>query len=200
VPSILSVTCLREPLDCRSVPSYYNFPLPPISFLFISSLFYSSNRLPVFAVTVLFSTHVCFRFSTLQFFVYHAAALNIFSPPIVFCLLIDYVFYYLSCLLLSLSSYIWFPLFLSPAPVRNFHSRNVPLQSSIDAYTFPSLLATCFNPIGWHQAAETFHHPHSSLYKPRTRIAGFLFGFLTLEIWTEELSRNVGEELPLLSA
>jgi hypothetical protein len=31
-------------------------------------------------------------------------------------------------------------LFLSPAPARIFNSRNVPLQSSIVAYTFPSLM------------------------------------------------------------
>ena len=95
------------------------------------------------AFTVPFSTNVCFFcFPALHFFVYHGVALNLFSRPIVFifCLFIDYVFYYLSFFLPSLSLYRWFPLFLSPAAVRNFNSRNVPLQNSIDAYTFPSLL------------------------------------------------------------
>ena len=83
-----------------------------------------------------------FCLPALHFFVYHGVALNLFSCPIVFvyCWFIDYVFYYLSFFLLSLSLYRWFPLFLSPSPVRNFNSRYVPLQSSIDAYTFPSLL------------------------------------------------------------
>jgi hypothetical protein len=84
---------------------------------------------------------VRFRFPILHLFVYHGVT-HFFSRPVVFvfCLLIDYVFYYRSFFLLSLSSYRWILLFLSPTPFRNFHSRNVPLQSSIDAYTFPSLM------------------------------------------------------------
>ena len=38
-----------------------------------------------------------------------------------------------------------------------------------------------------------------SLYKPRTMITGFPFGFLTLEDGTNKLTRNVGNELPLLA-
>jgi hypothetical protein len=96
----------------------------------------------LFFMLLSFFPHMCvrFRFPILHFFVYHEVTLNLFSSSIVFCLLVDYLFYCLSFFLLSLSSYRWFSLFLSPTPFRNFHSRNVPLQSSIDAYTFPSLI------------------------------------------------------------
>jgi len=51
---------------------------------------------------------------------------------------------------------------------------------------FPLTPATCFNPIGWHQAAATFHRLHSSLYKPRTGLSSF---FLILDAWS--LDRQV---------
>ena len=60
------------------------------------------------------------------------------------------------------------------------------------------LPATYINPIGWHHATEAYHIPHSSLYKPRLRLPGFPFGFLTAKDGTNRLSRNVSNKLPPL--
>ena len=91
-----------------------------------------------------FFQHMCVHFaSRLCTWLFTTEWHLTFSPILLFlflCLFIDYMFYYLSFFLFSLCSYRWVPLFPSPAPVRNFHTRNVPLPSSIDAYTLPSLL------------------------------------------------------------
>jgi hypothetical protein len=58
--------------------------------------------------------------------------------------------------------------------------------------------ATYVNPIGWHHTTEAYHIPHPSLYKPRPRLPGFLFGFLTVKDGTARLSRNVANKLPPL--
>ena len=50
--------------------------------------------------------------------------------------------------------------------------------------------STYINPIGWHHAAEAYHLPHSALYKPRTRISGFLFGFLTVKGGTDVVPKR----------
>jgi len=48
--------------------------------------------------------------------------------------------------------------------------------------------------------APTYHRPYSSLYKPHTRVTGFLFGFLTHEARTNGLYRNIGKQIPLVTA
>ena len=55
--------------------------------------------------------------------------------------------------------------------------------------------ATYINPIGWLHATEACHIPRSSLYKPRPRLPGFLFGFLTAKDGTDRLYRNVSDKL-----
>jgi hypothetical protein len=66
--------------------------------------------------------------------------------------------------------------------------------------TLPLPPTTYINPIGWHHATETYHSPHSSLHTPPPRVKGGGGRFLTFEDGNDLLSRNVGKELPLLSA
>jgi hypothetical protein len=47
---------------------------------------------------------------------------------------------------------------------------------------------------------KSYHRPDLSLYAPRTRVIGFLLGFLILEGGTDKFSQNFGKELPLLAA
>jgi len=44
---------------------------------------------------------------------------------------------------------------------------------------------------------RTYHSPHSSLYKPHTKVTNFLLGVLTLEDVNDKLSQNFSKELPL---
>jgi hypothetical protein len=62
------------------------------------------------------------------------------------------------------------------------------------------IITNCINTIGWHPLLETLHRPHSTLYEHCTGIASFLFRFLIPEDGTDRLSRNVGKELPPLTA
>jgi hypothetical protein len=47
---------------------------------------------------------------------------------------------------------------------------------------------------------RAYHRSHCSLYKPRTKVTGFHYEFLTPTDGTARLSRNVRKELPLLAA
>jgi hypothetical protein len=81
----------------------------------------------------------------------------------------------------------WFPVFLSPAPVRNFTLPEF-LASKQHWCLHSPLPPTCINPIGWHQTTVTHHCLHSSRYKLCARVPCFLFGFLILEDGTDRLS------------
>jgi hypothetical protein len=60
-----------------------------------------------------------------------------------------------------------------------------PNESSLAALTTPllSLSTTCINPTGWHHTIQTFHLPHSSLYKLTIRAAVCLLYSWNLRIW-----------------
>jgi hypothetical protein len=51
----------------------------------------------------------------------------------------------------------------------------------------------------WNHTTETFHHPHSFLYKLRFGTAGFLLDSWPPEDRTKTLSRDIDNKLPLLT-
>jgi hypothetical protein len=51
----------------------------------------------------------------------------------------------------------------------------------------------------WHHATETFHHPHSSLYKLRFGTTDFLLDSWPPEDGTSMLSQDICKILPLLT-
>jgi hypothetical protein len=53
---------------------------------------------------------------------------------------------------------------------------------------------------GGESIRQEYYRRQSSQYKIRVRTAGFLFGFITVKMGPDRLSRNVGKKLPLLAA
>ena len=102
----------------------------------------------------------------LGYFPWSSTKFRLFSHPVVFVLysFINYMFYCLYFFLLSLWSCRWFPVFLCPAPVRNFTLPEF-LASKQHWCLHSPLPSTCINPIGWHQTTETYHSPPSSRYE-----------------------------------
>jgi len=74
--------------------------------------------------------------------------------------------------------------------------RNVLLQSSTDDYN--STHPPASNILTGITLLKTYHRTHSSLYKPRTKVTGFLVLFLILEDGAYRLSRNVGKNYDYL--
>ena len=115
-PCLHLIYCLHEWLHFSIVLSYYIFLLPLTSFLFIGSVLQSSD-LPPLVDTALYSTHLCsFCLQALHLVVYHGVALSSdFSPILLFCIHLS-----TACFTVFTFSFSPFPVFLSPAPVRNF--------------------------------------------------------------------------------
>ena len=149
--------CLCLPFQAASLQctaETLHFPLPPISFLFNGSLFYSSNLLPPL-VFLSFNPHTCVPFVSqpCTWYLPRRSTELRFSSVLLLLFCVCHLFYFPSFFLLSLCSYRWFSLSPSHALVGNFLSWNVFPQSCTDDNTSPSISPPT-STLGWHSATE----------------------------------------------
>lgn len=178
MPAILVSDLSSQAASLQCCTEILYFPLPPISFLFNGSLFYSSNLLhPLFLLS--FIPHTCVPFLSpspiLGSLPWSSTELRFF-PSYCCCFVNIYLsmFYWLSFFLLSFFSYRWLSLSPSPALVRNFLSCNVFPQCRMDDYIPPSVLPPTSTLLDGTMLLRTYHCPHSFLYNP---VLGFLAFF-----------------------
>jgi hypothetical protein len=111
-----------------------------------------------------------------------SAGLRLYSPSIVLFWIIHLLIKYCTfCSFRPPTLLTWVLSCVSLSQLLELLSQSVSLQ---DAQTtmIPSLPTTFIKPIGWNHTAETFRHPHSSLYKVLTGATGFLFDSWTLRM------------------